>query len=172
MRDTLPYVAAVIIGEPTEGRVVSAHKGVHAWRTEVTGVPAHSSRPDLAVSRPRLLRRAHHLGAGAHGKRPADQASPANCSSPRTPRCTSAPSRAAMRPTSLPRMLACIGSCATCPAIPLTRYARESMTSPPDWPSRCRSTHRSAPSRHWRTTPRYRRSRRSPTARQRRWPLR
>lgn len=50
MRDTLPDVAAVIIGEPTEGRVVSAHKGVHAWRTEVTGVPAHSSRPDLGVS--------------------------------------------------------------------------------------------------------------------------
>lgn len=50
MRETLPEVAAVIIGEPTQGRVVSAHKGVHSWRTEVTGVPAHSSRPDLGVS--------------------------------------------------------------------------------------------------------------------------
>lgn len=50
MRATLPEVTAVIIGEPTQGRVVSAHKGVHSWRTEVTGVPAHSSRPDLGVS--------------------------------------------------------------------------------------------------------------------------
>lgn len=40
-----------IVGEPTDMRVVVAHKSIHLFRTRVTGVEAHSSQP--------------HLGAGA-----------------------------------------------------------------------------------------------------------
>ncbi len=36
----------VIVGEPTSMRVVTAHKGIRAFRTTVTGVEAHSSAPD------------------------------------------------------------------------------------------------------------------------------
>ncbi|MBM3503832.1 MAG: acetylornithine deacetylase [Alphaproteobacteria bacterium] len=41
---------AVIVGEPTEMTVVNAHKGIHAFRTTVTGVEAHSSAPQLGVN--------------------------------------------------------------------------------------------------------------------------
>lgn len=33
------------IGEPTMLRIVDAHKGIAAWKTEITGVPGHSSQP-------------------------------------------------------------------------------------------------------------------------------
>ena len=36
----------VIVGEPTSMRVVTAHKGILAFRTTVTGIEAHSSAPD------------------------------------------------------------------------------------------------------------------------------
>ncbi len=42
--------AAVIVGEPTMMKVVSAHKGVRSFRVEVTGREAHSSLPDAGVS--------------------------------------------------------------------------------------------------------------------------
>ena len=35
-----------IVGEPTSMRVVTAHKGIRAFRTTVTGTEAHSSAPD------------------------------------------------------------------------------------------------------------------------------
>src|SRR5690625_161537 len=47
----LPRPALAIIGEPTSMRLVTGHKGVNAFRTRVTGLPAHSSQP--------------HRGAGA-----------------------------------------------------------------------------------------------------------
>jgi acetylornithine deacetylase len=40
----------VIVGEPTSMRVVTAHKGVRAFRTTVTGAEAHSSAPDDGAS--------------------------------------------------------------------------------------------------------------------------
>jgi acetylornithine deacetylase len=46
----LPKPAAAIIGEPTMMRVVTGHKGLAAWRTVFTGVEAHSSRIEEAVS--------------------------------------------------------------------------------------------------------------------------
>ncbi len=46
----LPKPAAAIIGEPTMMQVVTGHKGLAAWRTIVTGVEAHSSRIEEAVS--------------------------------------------------------------------------------------------------------------------------
>jgi acetylornithine deacetylase len=46
----LPKPAAAIIGEPTMMRVVTGHKGLAAWRTIFTGVEAHSSRIEEAVS--------------------------------------------------------------------------------------------------------------------------
>lgn len=42
--------AAVIVGEPTSMKVVSAHKGVRSFIVEVTGREGHSSLPDQGVS--------------------------------------------------------------------------------------------------------------------------
>lgn len=42
--------SAVIVGEPTMMKVVSAHKGVRSFIVEVTGREAHSSLPDAGVS--------------------------------------------------------------------------------------------------------------------------
>jgi acetylornithine deacetylase len=39
----LPPIEAVVIGEPTEMKVVSAHKGLRSFRVEITGHEAHSS---------------------------------------------------------------------------------------------------------------------------------
>jgi acetylornithine deacetylase len=46
----LPAPSAVIVGEPTEMKVVSAHKGITGVRTTVTGHEAHSSQPHRGVS--------------------------------------------------------------------------------------------------------------------------
>jgi acetylornithine deacetylase len=45
-----PRPAAVIVGEPTSMKVVSAHKGVRSFLVEVIGREAHSSLPDSGVS--------------------------------------------------------------------------------------------------------------------------
>jgi acetylornithine deacetylase len=42
--------AAVIVGEPTSMKVVSAHKGVRSFNVEVVGREAHSSLPEQGVS--------------------------------------------------------------------------------------------------------------------------
>ncbi len=41
---------AVIVGEPTSMRVVTAHKGIRTFRTTVTGSEAHGSRSDLGTN--------------------------------------------------------------------------------------------------------------------------
>jgi acetylornithine deacetylase len=46
----LPKPSAVIVGEPTEMKVVTAHKSVTGVRTVVTGHEAHSSQPHRGVS--------------------------------------------------------------------------------------------------------------------------
>jgi acetylornithine deacetylase len=46
----LPRPRAVIVGEPTEMKVVSAHKGITGVRTTVTGHEAHSSQTHRGVS--------------------------------------------------------------------------------------------------------------------------
>jgi acetylornithine deacetylase len=43
MAEELPPIGAVIVGEPTEMKVVTAHKGLHSFRVEITGHEAHSS---------------------------------------------------------------------------------------------------------------------------------
>jgi acetylornithine deacetylase len=45
---TQPRPAAVIVGEPTEMRPVTAHKGIRAFTTTVHGRDAHSSQPHKA----------------------------------------------------------------------------------------------------------------------------
>ncbi|MEZ5668141.1 MAG: acetylornithine deacetylase [Alphaproteobacteria bacterium] len=57
VRDALPALKApevdplaIIVGEPTGMRVCNAHKGVHAFRTTVTGLEAHSSRIHRGVN--------------------------------------------------------------------------------------------------------------------------
>ena len=47
---TLPLPRMVFVGEPTEMRVVDAHKGPVRWRVEVTGRAAHSSMAHLGVN--------------------------------------------------------------------------------------------------------------------------
>jgi acetylornithine deacetylase len=46
----VPTPRLAIIGEPTEMKVVNAHKGIRAFRTTVTGREAHSSRTDKGVN--------------------------------------------------------------------------------------------------------------------------
>ena len=46
----LPKPSAVIVGEPTDMKVVTAHKGVTGVRTVITGHEAHSSLPHRGVS--------------------------------------------------------------------------------------------------------------------------
>ena len=46
----LPRPEIVIVGEPTMMKVVNAHKAIHAFRTEVTGFEAHSSRTHAGVN--------------------------------------------------------------------------------------------------------------------------
>jgi len=40
----------VWIGEPTEHAIIDSHKGVAAFKTQITGVPAHSGKPDRGLS--------------------------------------------------------------------------------------------------------------------------
>lgn len=53
----LPPVGAVIVGEPTGGRVATQHKGAYGWRVAVRGVPCHSSLPQVGVSATALAAR-------------------------------------------------------------------------------------------------------------------
>ncbi len=46
----LPKPAAIIVGEPTDMRVVSAHKGQNSYRVHVRGKEAHSSLPHKGAS--------------------------------------------------------------------------------------------------------------------------
>ena len=50
MTDVLPAPGAVIVGEPTDMKVVDGHKGMAIFRTEVIGHEAHSSQPHRGVS--------------------------------------------------------------------------------------------------------------------------
>lgn len=48
--ERLPPVRAVIVGEPTELNVVTAHKGIVYFETRITGFEAHSSLQHIGVS--------------------------------------------------------------------------------------------------------------------------
>ena len=50
LRKELPTPSSVIVGEPTEMKVVTAHKGVTAVSTRITGKEAHSSQIQLGYS--------------------------------------------------------------------------------------------------------------------------
>ena len=50
MVEGLPRPKAVIVGEPTDMRVVNAHKGANTFSTEATGHEVHSSQPHRGVS--------------------------------------------------------------------------------------------------------------------------
>jgi len=50
LHDFFPRIGAVIVGEPTDMKVVSAHKGISSFIVEITGKEAHSSRTDKGVS--------------------------------------------------------------------------------------------------------------------------
>jgi len=67
MARALPRPAAVIIGEPTSMQVVNAHKAVHTYETEVTGLEAHSSNTHQGVNAVmvagELLAEINHLAA-------------------------------------------------------------------------------------------------------------
>ncbi len=47
LEEHLPRLSCVIVGEPTEMRIVGAHKGAIDWRVQITGKAAHSSLPHL-----------------------------------------------------------------------------------------------------------------------------
>ncbi len=50
IRQELPVIRAVIVGEPTEMKVVDGHKGIASFRTTVTGFTTHSSQTERGVS--------------------------------------------------------------------------------------------------------------------------
>jgi acetylornithine deacetylase len=50
LQDHVPTPYAAIIGEPTEMKVINAHKGIAAFTTTVTGRPGHSSNPPNGVN--------------------------------------------------------------------------------------------------------------------------
>jgi acetylornithine deacetylase len=50
LASVLPEPAAVIVGEPTEMQVVTAHKSIFHFDTLITGREAHSSQPHRGVS--------------------------------------------------------------------------------------------------------------------------
>ena len=75
-RSPLPRIC--IIGEPTDMRVVNAHKGICAYRTTILGREAHSSKTDFGESAIfAAARLVEHLRQTANGLRDsADQSSP------------------------------------------------------------------------------------------------
>lgn len=66
-----PKPAAVIVGEPTSMKVVSAHKGIRTFIVEVIGREGHSSLPDAGVSAVmealKLMRLIADMGEAARG---------------------------------------------------------------------------------------------------------
>jgi len=74
----LPRPALAVIGEPTSLDVVTAHKGISAWRVTVTGREAHSAQTHLGVSA--VMAAARLMGELARAadqlKEAADPASP------------------------------------------------------------------------------------------------
>ena len=70
----LPNPRLAIIGEPTEMKVASAHKGVYSFHTTVTGREAHSSASHLGVSAiaaaARIVDHIYARGRGAGRDRP------------------------------------------------------------------------------------------------------
>ena len=50
IKEKIPHPKAIIVGEPTNMKVVSAHKGVTGLTIEVKGKEAHSSQTHLGVS--------------------------------------------------------------------------------------------------------------------------
>lgn len=48
--DHVPAPSAVIVGEPTNMRVIDGHKGIASFRVKVTGFTTHSSQTDRGVS--------------------------------------------------------------------------------------------------------------------------
>lgn len=50
IKDALPPIDAVIVGEPTMMQLVTGHKGIGAFETHIRGIPAHSSQIGLGTS--------------------------------------------------------------------------------------------------------------------------
>ena len=57
LSNRFPEIAAVIVGEPTGMRLVTAHKGAYGYKVRVTGRAAHSSLADQGVSATALAAR-------------------------------------------------------------------------------------------------------------------
>lgn len=78
LKDRAPKPAAIIVGEPTEMKIVSAHKGVRAFVVEVEGHEAHSSLVHDGVSAVmealKLMQLVVDMGAEAQAQ--SDAASP------------------------------------------------------------------------------------------------
>ncbi len=67
--------SAAIIGEPTEMRIIEAHKAVYEYATEFTGLEGHASEPDAGVnaihSATRYMAKLLELEAEMKGRTPA-----------------------------------------------------------------------------------------------------
>ena len=96
-------------------KVIDAHKRIDAYRTRVTGREAHSSMPELGVNAiaaaAALIGELERIGAdiAREAERPALRAALLD-------RDRSAPSRAARRTISCPRLASFSGRSAACPS--------------------------------------------------------
>lgn len=50
IHSTIALPAVAIVGEPSSMRIIGSHKSVNIYQVSVTGVPGHSSAPDLGLS--------------------------------------------------------------------------------------------------------------------------
>lgn len=76
IEDNLPAPGMVIVGEPTEMRIVNGHKGCYLFETRVRGRAAHSSQPqhggNAIIAAGRLIAFLAKMAADRRGAAPTD----------------------------------------------------------------------------------------------------
>ena len=111
--ERLPAPRAVIVGEPSDMRLVNAHKGISGYQTVVTGHEAHSSQTHRGVSAVMTAARLIHY-IDEMARECASRPKPESGFVPPIPRFTSAWSRAARRRTSSRASAGSSGTFGTC----------------------------------------------------------
>ena len=144
----LPPPMAAIVGEPSEMKVVNAHRGVAKVTTTVRGLPGHASATHRGVSAVAYAAANASLSSTAWRRICGRRASKIRTSTRRSPPSTSAASTAAPRSMSSRRSAVSIGNAVR------SRGATSPMSSipsvpiaPTPWNRRCGPSAPTAPSR-------------------------
>ena len=124
-----PLPRAVIVGEPTDMKVVNAHKGVFAFRTSVHGLEAHSSATNIGVNAVMYAAQlVSYLSELADDQREIT-ATITNLNRPIRP-SMSGPSAAVRRSTSFQKNVRSFGSTALFPVKAKMQSSRSSTSTP------------------------------------------